>query len=62
MPDKKLIEQQKIALCNLPNTEAEMELGKGKLYLMSCIDGCLAVVCINYSLVTPVNRQMQSDG
>ena len=26
------------------------------------IDGCRAIVRINYSLVTPVNRQMQSDG
>ena len=26
------------------------------------IDGCRAVDCINYSLVTPVNRQTQSDG
>ena len=29
-----------------------------KLY----IDGCRAIVSINYILVTPVNRQMQSDG
>ena len=29
---------------------------------MICIDGCHAVVRINYSLVTPVNRQTQSDG
>ena len=26
------------------------------------IDGCQAVVSINYSLVTPVKRQAQSDG
>ena len=36
--------------------------GKPTPNSLSCIGGCRAVFCINYSLVTTVKRQTQSDG
>ena len=34
----------------------------GQIYQVYIIDSCRSVDHINYSLITPVNRQMQSDG
>ena len=38
------------------------DVGVANLIALKYIDGCHAFDCINYSLVTPVRRQTQSDG